>query len=240
MTYAVQAEGLRKRFGAVDVLQGVGLAVPAGLTYGLLGPSGSGKTTLVRILLGLVRPDAGRVSVLGRTMPNHDILGAIGYMPQAPALYRDLTARENVAFFARIQGVSDERRVIEVLEFVRLGDRADSPLHTFSGGMVRRASLACALVHRPRLLFLDEPTVGLDPVLRAMFWGHFRDLNREGVTIILTTHMMEEAEQADRLALLRDGAFLSEGTPAEISRAAGQSDLGAAFLALAESQHEPA
>jgi len=218
----------------------VDLAVARGITYGLLGPSGSGKTTLIRILLGLARADAGDVTVLGRAIPDREVLGRIGYMPQTAALYPDLTARENVAFFAGVQGVANAERVREALELVQLGQRADSPVHTFSGGMTQRASLACALVHRPELLFLDEPTVGMDPVLRKRFWEYFRTLNAGGVTIVLTSHVMEEAEQADRLGLLRGGVFLAEGTPAEVCAVAGASDLQHAFLKLAEVQGEPA
>jgi len=235
----IEARGVKRRFGAIDVLQGVDLVVPRGITYGLLGPSGSGKTTLIRILLGLARADAGDVNVLGRRMPDREVLGRIGYMPQTAALYPDLTARENVAFFAGVQGATSGEPVREALELVQLGDRANSPVHTFSGGMMQRASLACALVHGPELLFLDEPTVGMDPVLRRRFWEYFRTLNANGVTIVLTSHMMEEAEQADRLGLLRGGVFLAEGTPAEVCASAGAADLQSAFLKLAEVQGEP-
>lgn len=238
MANAIEAAVVRKRFGPIDVLRGLDLAVPAGITYGLLGPSGSGKTTLIRILLGLARADGGAATVLGRRMPDRGVLGDVGYMPQSPALYPDLTARENVAFLARVQGVADGRRVMEALELVQLAERAGSPVHTFSGGMLQRTSLACALVHRPRLLFLDEPTVGMDPLLRRRFWEYFRTLNGQGVTIVLTSHMMEEAQQADRLGLLRGGTFLAEGTPRDICRAAGAPDLQAAFLKLAEAQGE--
>ncbi len=239
MSDAVRAGDVWKRFGALEVLRGVNLTVPAGITYGLLGPSGSGKTTLIRVLLGLSRPDRGAVTVLGRAIPDRAILQHIGYMPQLPALYYDLTARENIAFFARTYGLTDRRPVDEVLELVQLAGRADSPLRTFSGGMLQRTSLACALVHRPRLLFLDEPTVGLDPLLRATFWGHFRRLNETGVTIMLTSHMMEEAEQADRLGILRGGAFLAEGTPEELCRRVGAANLKSVYLTLAETQGEP-
>ena len=235
----IEARGLRRRFGAVDVLRGVDLIVPKGITYGLLGPSGSGKTTLIRIVLGLARADVGEVNVFGLPMPSREVLGRIGYMPQVAALYPDLTARENVAFFAGVQGVAAASRVRDALALVQLGERADSPVHTFSGGMVQRVSLACALVHRPELLFLDEPTVGMDPVLRKRFWEYFRTLNAGGVTIVLTSHMMEEAEQADRLGLLRGGVFLAEGTPAEVCAVAGTPDLQRAFLKLAEVQGEP-
>ena len=238
MAHALAATNLHKRFGGLHVLSGVSLAVPQGITYALLGPSGSGKSTLIRLLLGLGRLDSGEATILGRPMPDRAVLASVGYMPQTPALYPDLTARENVAFFARVQGVPDGRAVNDVLELVQLASRADSPVRTFSGGMVQRTSLACALVHRPPVLFLDEPTVGLDPLLRRAFWGHFRRLNTEGVTIVLTSHMMEEAENAHRIGLLRGGVLLAEGTPAEVCAAAGTPDLQSAFLKLAEAQGE--
>lgn len=238
MTDALSATGLHKRFGRLQVLTGVTLTVPRGITFGLLGPSASGKSTLIRLLLGLGRPDRGNVTVLGRPMPDRAVLSQIGYMPQMAALYPDLTARENVTFFARVHGVRAREPVDAVLDLVQLASRAGDPVHTFSGGMIQRTSLACALVHRPPLLFLDEPTVGLDPLLRLAFWEHFRRLNSDGVTIVLTSHMMEEAENADRLGLLRGGVFLAEGTPASVCAAAGTSDLQSAFLKLAEAQGE--
>jgi len=231
---AVESQGLSKRFGQIDALRNVALAVPVGQTYGLLGPNGSGKTTLIRLVAGLLRATAGRLTVLGEPMPSRRILSDIGYMPQTPALYLELTVRENLLFFARIYGAADRARLEEVLELVGLGQRADSLLYTLSGGMRQRTSLACALVHRPRLLLLDEPTVGVDPPLRVAFWQYFRRLNHEGVTILVSSHVMDEAERCDRLVLLRDGRILAEGSAGELRQQAGASTLEEAFLRYAE------
>jgi len=231
---AVESQGLSKRFGQIDALRNVALAVPVGQTYGLLGPNGSGKTTLIRLVAGLLRATTGRLTVLGEPMPSRRILSDIGYMPQTPALYLELTVRENLLFFARIYGAADRARLEEVLELAGLGERADSLVYTLSGGMRQRTSLACALVHRPRLLLLDEPTVGVDPPLRVAFWQYFRRLNHEGVTILVSSHVMDEAERCDRLVLLRDGRILAEGSAGELRQQAGASTLEEAFLRYAE------
>jgi ABC-2 type transport system ATP-binding protein len=230
---AVVVEGLSKRFGRIEALRDVSFTVAPGQTYGLLGPGGCGKTTLIRLLLGVLSPSAGRALALGRPVPSPVTAAAVGYMPQLPALYQELTARENVSFFASLYGVHSRVAVEETLALVELADRADSPISTFSGGMKQRASLACALVHRPRLLLLDEPTVGVDPRLRAAFWAYFHRLNDEGVTIILSSHVMDEADRCHRLILLRDGRLLAEGAPSELRSRAGASTLEEAFLAFA-------
>src|SRR3990172_57264 len=146
-------------------------------------------------------------------------------MPQAEALYPDLTVTENLAFFARIYGRTSRSRVEEAIQFIALEDRSQSMVATLSGGMRRRLSLACALVHRPRVLFLDEPTVGIDPQLRAVFWEHFRGLNREGVTIVVSSHVMDEAERCDRLGRMREGRLLAEGTADALRQRAGRGTL---------------
>jgi ABC-2 type transport system ATP-binding protein len=171
-------------------------------------------------------------------MPSRRILGDIGYMPQTPALYLELTVRENLLFFARIYGAADRDRVEEVLDVVGLSERADGPVYALSGGMRQRTSLACALVHRPRLLLLDEPTVGVDPPLRVAFWQYFRRLNQEGVTILVSSHVMDEAERCDRLVLLRGGRILAEGSAGELRRQAGAPTLEEAFLRYAEDAGE--
>jgi ABC-2 type transport system ATP-binding protein len=167
---AVDVRDIHKRFGSLAALDGVSLQVPRGQIYGLLGPNGAGKTTLIRAICGLVRVDEGTVQVLGRRMPDREVLARVGYMTQAAALYGDLTALENVRFFAAVHGGGDAG---EALRFVDLYDRRRSVTATLSGGMRTRLSLACALVHRPQLLLLDEPTVGVDPVLRAQLWDGF-------------------------------------------------------------------
>ena len=236
MKAAVVTEGVAKSFGPVQAVRGVTLRVGAGLTYGLLGPSGCGKTTLIRLILGTLRPSRGSISVWGHPVPSRAVLSETGYMPQDTGLYTELSARENVAFFARLYGRRGQGDVEQVLDLMELSDRADSPVNTLSGGMQRRVSLACALVHQPRLLLLDEPTVGVDPRLRAAFWGHFHALNEAGTTIIVSSHVMDEAARCHRLVLMRDGLLLSEGTPDELQRAVGARSLEEAFLIYAEAR----
>ncbi|MBX5458829.1 MAG: heme ABC exporter ATP-binding protein CcmA [Thermogemmatispora sp.] len=229
----VVCEEVVKVFGKLRVLDGLNLTIGAGETFGLVGPNGSGKTTLMRILAGLVRPTAGSVRVLGRRMPDPAIAASIGYMTQLSALYLDLTARENLRFFCSIYGLRGrerEQRINEILERVELSASADRVVGTFSGGMRQRLSLACALVHRPRLALLDEPTVGVDPELRRAFWDYFAQLNREGTTIVVSTHHLDEAARCSRLGLLRFGKLLACGTPQELLAEAGTNDMETAFL----------
>ena len=228
---AVEATDLRKRFGDVAALDGIDLSVPAGMVYALLGPNGAGKTTLIRAIVGLVRTDGGELRVLGSPMPDRRVLADIGYMTQAAALYMDLSAEENVRFFARVQGRGD---VEWAMRFVDLWDRRASVTATLSGGMRTRLSLACALVHRPSLLLLDEPTVGVDPQLRATMWDGLREMAADGTTILVSSHVMDEAARADRLALIRNGRILADGTVADLLARAGVDDLEAAFLALSD------
>jgi len=228
---AVEVRDVRKSFGAIHALDGLSLRVPRGQIFGLLGPNGSGKTTLIRAILGLVRPEAGEVMTLGQRMPQREVLDRIGYMTQAAALYTDLTAEENVRFFAAIAGGGD---VAAALAFVELSDRARSVVATLSGGMRTRLSLACAIVHSPDLLMLDEPTVGVDPHLRVQLWDGFRAMAAGGTTIIVSSHVMDEAERCDRLGLMNRGQLLAEGTTAELLARAGTDSLEGAFLALSQ------
>jgi ABC-2 type transport system ATP-binding protein len=229
---------LSRHFGIIKAVNGVNLRIRAGETYGLLGPNGSGKTTLIRLLVGLLRPTAGEAWVLGRSMPNKEVLSLVGYMTQAEALYQDLTVWENLLFFGRVYGESSPSRLSELLNLVDLEERADSIVATLSGGMRRRLSLACALVHRPVVLFLDEPTVGIDPQLRVTFWEHFYKLNEQGVTIIVSSHVMDEAERCHRLGLMRDGRLLAEGSAEELRQSSGTSTLEEAFLAYIRGSSE--
>ena len=223
--------GVSKSFGSLKALDDVSLQVRSGEVYGLLGPNGSGKTTLIRTLVGLIVPDAGSVTVLGTRMPNVAVLGRVGYMTQQAALYPDLSVEENVRFFAAVNDA--EAGVEEALRFVELWDRRASVITELSGGMRQRASLACAIVHGPRLLLLDEPTVGLDPLLRIQFWEGFRVMTRSGISIVISSHVMDEAERCDRLGLVRFGKLLAEGSVAELKEQAGTHDLEQAFLKLA-------
>jgi ABC-2 type transport system ATP-binding protein len=231
-TYAVDVEGIVKQFGRQRALDGVTLRIRRGEVYGLLGPNGAGKTTLIRSLVGLVAPEAGVISVLSHRMPQLEVLAHVGYMTQQAALYPDLSAEENVHFFGAIYGRVDGVR--DALELVDLWDRRKSVVSTLSGGMRTRCSLACALVHKPDLLLLDEPTVGVDPQLRVQLWDRFRKMAAGGTSIVVSSHVMDEAERCDRLGLIRFGKLLAEGTVAEIKAKAGVERLEDAFLKLSE------
>jgi ABC-2 type transport system ATP-binding protein len=230
-SFAVSVEDVTKSFGHFKALNGVTLQVRKGEIYGLLGPNGAGKTTLIRLICGLLEAQSGSVNVLGRRMPQVAVLRHIGYMTQQAALYPALSVEENVSFFAAINGAEDG--VKESLELVQLYDRRRSVVQTLSGGMRQRCSLACALVHRPDLLLLDEPTVGVDPQLRVQFWESFRQMAANGTTMIVSSHVMDEADRCQRLGLIQYGRLLAEGTPAEIRAMGGSQNLEEAFLALA-------
>jgi ABC-2 type transport system ATP-binding protein len=212
------------------------MTIRAGETYGLIGPNGSGKTTLIRIIVGLTRPTAGEVHVLGQRMPHRQVAKDIGYMTQNNALYQELTVRENLTFFGRIYGLRGQQlqqRIDAVLETVDLAERGKSIVETLSGGMKQRVLLASTLIHEPRLLLLDEPTVGIDPELRLAFWDHFARLNAQGVTIIVSTHHLDEAVRCHRLGLMRFGALLAEGRPDELTTLSGKTSMEEAFLYFA-------
>jgi ABC-2 type transport system ATP-binding protein len=232
---AVDAQGLSKHFGATVAMNGLDLRIRAGEIYGLLGPNGSGKTTFIRCVAGLLRPEAGTLTVLGGTPRAAVSAGRVGYMTQAPALYGELSVHENLRFFAALQAVPHpDERIEEELRMVDLLDRRHSVVNTLSGGMRTRVSLAAALLHRPSLLLLDEPTVGVDPLLRQEFWAHFRRLASSGVTMLVSSHVMDEASRCDRLGLIRGGVVLAEGTADDLVARAGTRDLESAFVALAE------
>lgn len=237
--FSVVVQDITCTFGHTRALDGLSLRVPRGVSFGLLGPNGAGKTTLIRVLVGLQKPQGGTALVLGHP-PSPRIARQIGYMPQLPALYNELSVTENVGFFAQVYGLRDRvqrmERVEEIVRLVNLWERRKELVMNLSGGMRQRVSLACALVHRPRLLLLDEPTVGLDPQLRAAFWAYFRDLTRQGVTLVISSHTMDDAARCDRLAFLRDGRVIAQGAPMELRAATGdpEADLEAAFLYFAD------
>lgn len=218
-TASIVVQNLDKFFGKQKALENVNLMIPKGKIYGLLGPNGAGKTTLIRCLIGATKPTSGKLSVLefDPTKQKQKVRSLIGYMPQTPALYEDLTAFENIRFFAfPHQKENFAQQIKAVIDFVGQTKRAQDQVYKFSGGMKQRVSLACALVHRPQILFLDEPTTGIDPKLRETFWDHFRDLTRQGTTILVSTHQMGEAMYCDRLAILHEGTLLADEPPRQL------------------------
>jgi ABC-2 type transport system ATP-binding protein len=223
--------------GRRRVLPGLSFAVPAGQVTGLLGPSGSGKTTLMRALVGVQQVRSGEVTVLGMPAGSPALRSRVGYVTQAPSVYDDLTVRENARFFAALYGRS-AREADAAIADVGLTDAAEQLVRDLSGGQQGRASLACALVGRPEVLVLDEPTVGLDPVLRVELWDRFHALAAVGTTLIVSSHVMDEAARCDRLLLLRDGELIADCTPAQL-RADGRSDdLEVAFLNVIRAREE--
>lgn len=232
---AVEVKGLSKSYGNIIAVSGLDLTVETGEIFGLLGPNGCGKTTTIKMLLGLVGPDSGAAEVLGIPVGRKGSLEGVGYMPQETALYEELTVRENLRLFAGVHGLSGKEYEVkekEVLDLVDLGNRKGSILSTLSGGQRHRISLAVSLLHSPRLLFLDEPTVGVDPPLRARFWRTFREKARSGMAIVMTTHYMDEANNCDRVAMMRDGRVIAQGTPASIIERTHSHTLEGSFLSL--------
>jgi ABC-2 type transport system ATP-binding protein len=234
---AVSVQGLRVVRGGRVVLDDLTVDVPTGSVVGLLGPSGCGKTTLMRSIVGVQRVAAGSVTVLGRPAGSRDLRRTIGYVAQAPSVYGDLTVSENLAYFAAVLGLRGERRRTEVhrvLELVALTDHATARVDRLSGGQLSRVCLAAALLGEPELLVLDEPTVGLDPVLRRDLWNLFRRLGREGKSLLVSSHVMDEASRCDRLLLMREGRLLADDTPLGVLAATGAADVEQAFLTLVD------
>ncbi|MEV6774559.1 ABC transporter ATP-binding protein [Nocardia sp. NPDC051030] len=228
---AIAIEHLEVRRGGQQVLQDISLAVPRGSITGLLGPSGCGKTTLMRSIVGTQIIEKGSVQVLGDEAGSPALRRRVGYVTQAPSIYDDLTVTDNVAYFGALYGCSTDEVEIAI-NAVGLGARAGNRGNQLSGGQRTRASLACALVADPELLVLDEPTVGLDPVLRADLWEQFHALARQGRTLLVSSHVMDEAEHCDRLLLMREGRLLAQLSPDELRSSTGESSLEHAFLAL--------
>jgi ABC-2 type transport system ATP-binding protein len=231
---AIAVDGLRVRRGGRVVLDDVSTSLPAGTVTGLLGPSGCGKSTLMRAIMGVQRIEAGDVRVLGEPAGSKGLRARVAYLTQAPSVYADLTVRENLSYFARVLGApaADVERVTEA---VGLGSMSGRIVAGLSGGERTRASLATALLGRPEVLVLDEPTVGLDPVLRRDLWALFHRLAGDGATLLVSSHVMDEAIRCDRLLLMRDGRLLADTTADGLLRETGAADAEAAFLALVES-----
>jgi len=239
--YAIETKNLTKLFGKFTALDGLDMRVEAGAVHGLLGPNGAGKTTSIKVLCGLIKPTSGEAYIFGKKVPDRSILPRIGYMPQETALYLELSVHHNLAMYGELYGLSGKKiaeREKELLRFIALEKWKDAPVANLSGGMKHRVSLACSMIHEPDLLFLDEPTVGVDPELRASFWEYFGLLKRAGVTIVMTTHYMDEAQHCDKIGLIRQGKLIAEGTPGDITRGTNTTNLEDAFLALARRQEQ--
>jgi ABC-2 type transport system ATP-binding protein len=230
---AIAIEGLRVRRGGKLVLPDVSVAVRPGVVTGLLGPSGSGKSTLMRAIVGVQVVEAGAVTVRGLPAGAPELRRRVGYVTQAPSVYADLSVRENLLYFARILDVPLDR-IPGTIDLVGLRGQTDQVVRTLSGGERSRVSLATALLGEPDLLVLDEPTVGLDPVLRRDLWATFHQLAESGTTLLVSSHVMDEAARCDELLLMRDGRIVAAASPAELLARTGADDLEAAFLALAE------
>lgn len=229
----IRTQGVTRKFHDKEVLHGISLEVRHNEIFGLLGPSGSGKTTLVKMIAGIDEATSGEVEVLGIRMPKLSMMNRIGYMAQSDAMYNELTAKENLEFFGALfglKGATMKRRIEEVMALVNLTDHLKRPVNAYSGGMKRRLSLAIALMHEPEVLIFDEPTVGIDPVLRKSIWDEFEDLSQKGTTILVTTHVMDEADKCHRLGMVRDGHLIAVGTPEALKQETGSATIEEAFL----------
>jgi ABC-2 type transport system ATP-binding protein len=233
---AVAIESLRVRRGRTDVLHGLDLRIPRGQVVGLLGPSGCGKTTLMRAIVGVQKVKSGTVAVLGQPAGSAALRHRVGYVTQAASVYDDLTIRQNLDYFRRVLGAgrADVERAIEATD---LSDYAGRLVSSLSGGQRSRVSLAAALLGSPDLLVLDEPTVGLDPLLRVELWDLFHRLADSGTSLLISSHVMDEASRCDRLILMREGAVLADATPDELLAETGAADAEGAFLALLRRRH---
>jgi ABC-2 type transport system ATP-binding protein len=231
MDTAIEVADLVVERGKRTVLHGISCTIPAGSVTGLLGPSGSGKTTLMRAIVGVQIVKSGAVTVLGQPAGSAPLRRTVGYLTQAPSVYADLTVRENARYFAALLGYGKAEADRAVAD-VGLADAAGQLVSTLSGGQRSRASLACAIMGEPRLLVLDEPTVGQDPVLRDELWRKFQAMAEAGTTVLVSSHVMDEARRCQRLLLIREGRLIADDTPAGIGATAGTTDMDEAFLRL--------
>jgi len=216
---AIEVVNVRKSFQKKDVLRDISLQAMPGEILGLIGPSGAGKTTLERVIIGAINADKGDVFIDGKLVPSMDLLYQIGYMPQSDALYPDLTGYDNLVFFGNLyhmKGKALHERIMELLDFIGLTEDKDKLVTKYSGGMKKRLSFIISLLHNPKYLVLDEPTVGIDPLLRKKIWALFRDLANEQKTLIISTHVMDEAITCDKVALIYEGKLLDHGTVKEL------------------------
>lgn len=233
MEAILQLKNISQQFNQRKILHDIQFDIQKGEIFGLLGPSGAGKTTLVKMMTGTLVPTEGEVFMNGEQVPSLKQMKQYGFMAQSDALYQELTASENLDFFGSLYQMSKtyrKKRIKEVMEMVGLSEHLHQTVETFSGGMKRRLSLAAALIHEPEVIILDEPTVGIDPVLRQSIWNELTRLKQNGITIVVTTHVMDEAEKCDRLALLREGEVIALNTPEQLKETVGVSSIEEVFL----------
>lgn len=231
--YAILTNHLTKKFGDFTAVDNLDFKVEKGEIYGLLGPNGAGKTTIIKMLASISNPTSGNARVMGEKIPDGRVASKIGYMPQETGVYLGLTVDQNMKFYGRVFNLGKEqmeKREDELLKFVDLTDWKHEMVENLSGGMKHRVSLACTLIHQPELLFLDEPTVGVDPELRVSFWNYFNQLRERGATILITTHYMDEARHCDRIGFMQRGHLIAEDTPEELLKISGKDSLEDAFL----------
>lgn len=233
INYSIVLENVNKYFGNKHILKDINLMITPGSIYGLLGPSGCGKTTTVKVMAGIHEPTSGMAYILGEEMPKLSLINQIGYMAQSDALYTGLTAAENLRFFGSLYGIPKKvlhQRAEEVMELVNLKEDLNKKVGAYSGGMKRRLSLAIAILHRPPVLILDEPTVGIDPLLRQSIWQELNALAAQGVTLLVTTHVMDEAAKCHDLAMMRGGRIIAQGSPGQLQADIGVNSLEEAFI----------
>lgn len=231
--YAIKTNQITKKFKDFTAVKDLNLKVKKGEIYGLLGPNGAGKTTIIKMLASISNPTYGDAWVLGEQIPDGNIASKIGYMPQETGVYLGLTVDQNMKFYGRVFNLKKEemeKREDELLKFVDLEDWKHEMVENLSGGMKHRVSLACTLIHQPEILFLDEPTVGVDPELRVSFWKYFNQLRNKGVTLLITTHYMDEARHCDRIGFMQRGRLIAEDTPQKLLNISGKDSLEDAFL----------
>lgn len=232
----IEGRNLRKRYGDRIALDGLNISVEEGTIYGLIGPNGAGKSTFIKSILGIVRLDGGELYVMGRRAPDKGLFREIGYMPQEPAIYGNLSVEDNLRFFGKLYGLGArlDGAVEEIIDLLRLEEHRRTLGESLSGGLQRRVSLGVALMHKPRLLLLDEPTVGIDPVLRREIWSYIEELTERGTTALVTTHYMDEARRCEKVGLIFGGKMIAEGSPAELMRSMGASDMEEVFYRCLE------
>lgn len=239
MSHVIECDSLTKKYGDFKVLDNLNLKIKKGEIYGLLGPNGAGKTTTIKILCGLVKATSGEARIFEKKVPDKNLAPKIGYMPQETALYMGLTVSQNLEFYGSIFNLKNhviKERIHKILEFIQLEKWKDELVESLSGGMKHRVSLGCTLIHQPDLLFLDEPTVGVDPELRNSFWNYFNLLKNNGNTILITTHYMDEARHCDRIGFVRRGQLIAEGKPAELLQISKTESLEDAFLEFSKAE----